>query len=166
MGDKDTARYSGFDALMERHQELVRTLCWWHAGGDTERTADLVQEVMMSLWHYRHTLRSGASAGEERQWVRWHCRSVFSHLRRKGDVETVPLEEAPEVADDDRSGRDLIDRLADGLNDRERQMLELVLDGYTDGEAATALGVTEAEARRLHATVIEKMKRNAKRMDL
>ncbi len=161
MASNDISRYGDFDALVARHQGLIRSLCWWYAGGDGERTADLMQEVLAHLWHYRHTLRSDASAAQERQWVRLHCRSVFEHLRRRPQVETVPMEEALHVAAEDTSARDAIDRLTDGLNAQEHRVLELVLDGYTDGEIGEVLHVGTAEARRLHAAVIEKMKQKA-----
>ena len=161
MAEDDTTRYADFDALMTRHRGLIKSLCWWYAGGQADRVADLMQEAMLALWHYRHTLRPDASAAQERQWVRLHCRSVFDHQRRRPVVETVPLEDTLGVAADDDRCAEMIDRLADGLSDREHRVLGLLLDGYTDGEMAAALRIGEAEAKRLHATVIEKMKRTA-----
>lgn len=161
MSGNDTSRYVDFDALAARHRGLIRSLCWWYAGGDAVRTADLMQEVLAHLWHYRHTLREGATPAQERAWVRVRCRSVFEHLRRRPQVETVPLEAAQHVAADDTAARDAIDRLAVDLNEREQQVLDLVLDGYTDGEIATIMKVSATEARRMHAAVIEKMKQKA-----
>ena len=89
MADDRTSRYSDFDALMERHQRFIKGLCWWYAGGKADRVADLMQEVMAALWHWRHTLRPGATALQERAWVHIRCRSVFEHMRRRQQVETV-----------------------------------------------------------------------------
>ncbi|MCR5588420.1 MAG: sigma-70 family RNA polymerase sigma factor [Bacteroidales bacterium] len=161
MADNNKTRYTDFDALAARHQRLIRSLCWWYAGGKADQVADLIQDVLLSLWHYRHTLRTGATAVQERAWVRLHCRSVFEHQRRRPQVETVPMEEALHVAADDTAARDTIDRLAADLSLLEHRVLELVLDGYTDGEIATAMKVSAAEARRMHAAVIEKMKQKA-----
>ena len=161
MGSNGTSRYTDFDALMARHQRLIRGLCWWHAGGDEERTSDLVQEVVMQLWHYRHKLRPDATPAQERHWVRFHCRSVFQHEERKPQLETVPLAEAAGVPADTEDHSDLINHLASGLDDRERQVLDLVLDDYTDGEIAELLHLKEREVRRLHRSMIEKMKRKA-----
>ena len=161
MAEHNTSRYTDFDALAARHQGLIRSLCWWYAGGKADAVADLIQDVMLSLWHYRHTLRADASAAQERQWVRLHCRSVFEHQRRRPQVETVPMEEALHVAAEDTSARDAIDRLAVDLSLLEHRVLELVLDGYSDGEIATVMKVSATEARRMHATVIEKMKQKA-----
>lgn len=161
MADIETTRYVDFDALLARHRGLIHRLCWWHADGDADRMADLMQEVLAHLWHARHTLRPGVSAGEERQWVRVRCRSVFEHLRRRPRVETVPLEAAQQVAEEARGPAELIDHLAAGLSVTEHRVLELVLDGYTDGEIAAILAIGSAEARRLHAGMIEKMRQKA-----
>lgn len=161
MANNDTSRYINFDALMARHRGLIRNLCWWYAGGNAEHVADLIQDVLLSLWHYRHTLRPGATAAQERQWVRYHCRSVFEHQRRRPEVETVPLEESQHEMAADTTAHDTIDRLSVDLDEREHRVLELLLDGYTDGEIGEVLHLGTAEARRLHATVIEKMKKKA-----
>ena len=161
MAQEDTSRYSDFDALVERHQGLVKSLCWWYAGGRADVVSDLMQEVLAHLWRYRHTLREGSTTAQERAWVWIRCRSVFEHLRRRPRVETVPLEEGLHVAVEDTSARDAIDQLAAGLTPLEHCVLELVLDGLTDGEIGEVLHVPATEARRLHATVIEKMKQKA-----
>jgi len=158
MSTNDTTRYGGFDELMERHQRLIRSLCWWYAGGNTAKTSDLIQDVLLKLWHYRHTLRAGSTAAQERQWVRLHCRSVFEHQRRKPTVETVLLDEEFDRATDNGGYREQIDRLAVDLNGEEQQLLELTLDGYTDGEMAEAMQKSEREVARLRKSMIEKMK--------
>lgn len=161
MSEHDNTRYINFDRLMARHRGLIKRLCWWYAGGKADAVADLMQEVMLHLWRYRHTLRADAGELQEWAWVWIRCRSVFEHQRRRPKVDTVPMEEALHVAAEDTTARDAIDRLAASLTDLEHSVLELVLDGYTDGEIAAVLAVSAAEARRLHATVIEKMKQKA-----
>jgi len=164
MSEHDNTRYNDFDRLVARHRGLIKRLCWWYAGGKADAVADLMQEVLLHLWRYRHTLRADAGELQERAWVWIRCRSVFEHLRRRPKVETVPMEEALHVAAEDTTARDAIDRLAASLTTLEHSVLELVLDGYTDGEIGEVLHVGTAEARRLHATVIEKMKEKAGRI--
>ena len=166
MTQKDTNRYDDFDSLVARHRKLIRGLCWWKAGGKAWLMSELIQEVTTQLWHYRHKLRPDATPSEERAWVRFHCRSVFAHSMRKGEreVEVVPLEEAALVASDEGSHAELIDRLAANLTHQEHRVLELILDDYTDGEIALLLHIGEDETWRLHAQVIDKMKRNANRI--
>ena len=163
MTQQDMNRYADFDALVARHRKLIRGLCWWKASGKAWLMSELIQEVTTQLWHYRHKLRPDATLGEEREWVRFHCRSVFAHRKRKGEreVEVVPIEEAAHVVADEGNHAELLDRLAANLTLQEHRVLELILDGYTDGEMAILLHIGEDEAKRLHAQVIEKMKRCA-----
>ncbi|MBQ1409229.1 MAG: sigma-70 family RNA polymerase sigma factor [Bacteroidales bacterium] len=163
MTQRDTNRYDDFDALVARHRKLIRGLCWWKAGGKAWLMSELIQEVTTQLWHYRHKLHPDVTPGEEREWVRFHCRSVFAHRKRKGEreVEVVPIEEAANVAADEGNHTELIDRLAANLTLQEHRVLELILDDYTDGEIAFMLRIDENEVKRLHASVIEKMKQNA-----
>ena len=163
MTQRDTNRYDDFDALVARHRKLIRGLCRWKAGGQAWLMSELIQEVTTQLWHYRHKLHPDVTPGEEREWVRFHCRSVFAHRKRKGEreVEVVPIEEAANVAADEGNHTELIDRLAANLTLQEHRVLELILDDYTDGEIASLLRIGEDEAKRLHASVIEKMKQNA-----
>ena len=164
MTQKDTDRFDDFDSLVARHRKLIRGLCWWKAGGKAWLMSELIQEVTTQLWQYRHKLRPDATPVEEREWVRFHCRSVFAHSIRKGEreVEVVPLNEARHVAADEESHAELIDRLAINLTHQEHRVLELILDDYTDGEIACMLRIGEDDTNRLHAQVIKKMKRCAK----
>ena len=166
MTQRDTNRYDDFDALVARHRKLIRGLCWWKAGGKAWLMSELIQEVTTQLWHYRHKLHPDVTPGEEREWVRFHCRSVFAHRKRKGEreVEMVPIEEAANVAADEGNHTELIDRLAANLTHQEHRVLELILDDYTDGEIAFMLRIDENEVKRLHASVIEKMKQNANKI--
>lgn len=116
---------------------------------------------MLQLWHYRHLLRPNATAAQERQWVRLHCRSVFQHQRRRTTIETVPLEETYEVAADNENYRELIDRLSVDLNDKEQQLLDLLLEGYTNSEMAQALLMSEKEVIALRKQTIDKLKNKA-----
>lgn len=163
MTQQDKNRYDDFDALVARHRKLIRGLCWWKAGGKAWLMSELIQEVTTQLWHYRHKLRPDATLGEEREWVRFHCRSVFVHRKRKEEreVELVPLEEDAPVANDEGNHAELLDRLAANLTLQEHRVLELILDDYTNGEMALLLHIGEDEAKSLHVSVIEKMKRCA-----
>ena len=161
MSEHDNTRYNDFDRLVARHRGLIKRLCWWYAGGKADAVADLMQEVMLHLWRYRHTLRADAGGLQERAWVWIRCRSVFEHQRRRPRVETVPMEEALQVVAEDTTARDTVDRLSADLDDQEHRVLELLLDGYTDGEIGEMMAVSATEAKRLHVTVIEKMRQMA-----
>lgn len=156
----DNARYDDFDRMVLRHRAFIRHLCWWQASGHNEECADLVQECLLTLWHYRHTLRPGATQGQERQWVKYHCRSVFSHRNAKyrpwivslDEMQPLPQEEPPD-------NRERIEELARHLTDYEHRVLNLILDGYSLGDIAALLGIKTKSVSQIRYRIIEKMKK-------
>ncbi len=66
------------------------------------------------------------------------------------------------MAEEPPAGREQIERLSADLSAAEQRMLELVLDGYTDGEIGETMHLAHGEAAKMHAAVIEKMKKKAK----
>lgn len=156
-------RYDDFDRLVLKHKALIRRLCWWHASGDTAQCADLMQDVLLALWHYRGTLREGASEAEEYIWVRLHCRSVLQHHRRGKHLSTISLDEGMVVAEETNNHRETIEALAVGLNDYERKALDMVLDGYSVSDMAKILGIKTASVSQLRYRIVEKMREQSKR---
>lgn len=152
-------RYDDFDRLVQRHGAYIRRLCWWHASGRSEECADLVQECLAALWHHRHTLRPGATEGQERLWVKYRCRSVFSHQDRVAKPELTTLDEARAVADEPDDSRRLIEEMAQGLNDREQRVLSLILDGYAPAEIGQLLDLSPKHVSQIRFRIIEKMKK-------
>lgn len=159
MTEIDRTRYKDFDALVARHQGLIRSLCWRAADGDGALCADLMQEVVCQLWRSRYRLRAGASEGEVREWVRLHCRSVVSHQRRRNVLPLAPLDEAAEVAAQ-VDHREQLEELTAGLTDQEYQLLKLLIDGYQQVEIAAMWDMHPDSVGRLKRQMIEKMKKN------
>ena len=155
----DNARYDDFDRMVLRHRAFIRHLCWWQASGHNEECADLVQECLLALWHYRHTLRPDANEKQERLWVKYHCRSVFSHRNARPTIETTTLDEARTVAEENIDTRSLIAELATTLSDSEHRVLDLILNGFSTAEIAELLGVTAATISQTRYRIIEKMKK-------
>lgn len=143
---------------MKRHMGLIRGMCAWHATGGAVECADLVQDVLAQLWHYRDRLRQGATLLEERAWVRYHCRSVFSHRRRHGELPTVSLDEEMAVADEHDTSGETLKAMAAVLNEREHELLELLLDGYSIAEIAKRLRMKERSVSMMKYRMIMKMR--------
>lgn len=160
MAEENPNRYADFDALLRRHKGLIRALCWWYASGNDEQCRDLVQEVCLALWTYRETLREGATGKQERAWVRLHCRSVFSHQRRRKRVTTVPLTEELETAAPDNELRERLEEATEGLNERERMALQMMMDGYSHADIGRLLGIKARSVGMLRHRIIEKIRKN------
>lgn len=149
--------HEAYTEMLSRHRQLVWSLCWTRARGEVERCRDLVQDVSLSLWEHYGKLRPGANAFEERAWVAWHTRSVLDHLHRRPTPTLVPLtEEVPDRQNDDG---EIIDELLEHLNDTDRRMVQLRLEGYTADEIAGQIGLSrDAVYQRLHR-IIERLRK-------
>lgn len=163
-------RYDDFDRLMLRHGKFVRWLCWIYSGGDETRMADLVQEVLLGLWQCRATLRPGANEMQERAWIRWHCRSVLQHLRRRKQVDILTIEQSeleamdvPEDVSETEKQRELLYSLAEGLTEHERTVLEMLMDNYSIEEIAKQLKIKAHSVSQLKLRILEKMREKAER---
>ena len=153
-----------FDELLKRHRPMVWRMCWISAHGNYERCRDLVQEVSIALWRHFGQLRPDATLQEERAWVRWQTRSVLDFQRRMQRPTPLPLTPGMadlQVADDILEQHEELEELMSTLNDDERRMLRLQLEGYRADEIAEAMGLKrDAVYQRLHR-VVGKMRRVA-----
>lgn len=153
-----------FDELLKRHRPMVWRMCWISAHGNYERCRDLVQEVSIALWRHFGQLRPDATLQEERAWVRWQTRSVLDFQRRMQRPAPLPLTPGMadmQAADDILEQQEELEELMSTLNDDERRMLRLQLEGYRADEIAEAMGLKrDAVYQRLHR-VVGKMRRVA-----
>ena len=153
-----------FDELLKRHRPMVWRMCWISAHGNYERCRDLVQEVSIALWRHFGQLRPDATLQEERAWVRWQTRSVLDFQRRMQRPTPLPLTSGMadlQAADDILEQQEELEELMSTLNDDERRMLRLQLEGYRADEIAEAMGLKrDAVYQRLHR-VVGKMRRVA-----
>ena len=153
-----------FNELLKRHRPMVWRMCWISAHGNYERCRDLVQEVSIALWRHFGQLRPDATLQEERAWVRWQTRSVLDFQRRMQRPTPLPLTPGMadlQAADDILEQQEELEELMSTLNDDERRMLRLQLEGYRADEIAEAMGLKrDAVYQRLHRAVV-KMRRVA-----
>lgn len=153
-----------FDELLKRHRPMVWRMCWISAHGNYERCRDMVQEVSIALWRHFGQLRPDATLQEERAWVRWQTRSALDFQRRMQRPTPLPLTPGMadlQAADDILEQHEELEELMSTLNDDERRMLRLQLEGYRADEIAEAMGLKrDAVYQRLHRAVV-KMRRVA-----
>lgn len=165
MDNNARQQYDEFNNLIERHKALIDWLCSRHTLGDENRSAELRQDCYISLWHYLPTLRKGASHFQEKAWVAWHCRSVFSHLNyRRRTHQLLPIDEnmTDSIREPDNSNlQDTIDSLASQLTAHERSAFYLMAQGYSAEDISKELGIKHHSAVVLRHRIIEKLKKNA-----
>ena len=72
----------------------------------------------------------------------------------------VPLADPPEEPEPDSSvqQRELIEELAEAVTPRERELLELLLQGYSIAEAAKRMGMKSESASQMRFHMVQKMK--------
>ena len=147
-GPPNASNQAAFEALLEEHRRLVFKVAATYAR-DPEDRRDLVQEILVqtwraypgydvrrpfSTWMYRIALNVAIS---HRRGVVYRSRHV-SELA-DDDLSAIPDSSVPEA--DDRL-RDLY-RVIQRLDDLNRALVLLYLDGYNYRETAEVLGISE-----------------------
>lgn len=149
MNDHDT-----FNRLFRTYGAIVWSMCKSSSHGDYERCRDLFQDVSVRLWMHIGDLRPDAKPHEEKSWVEWQTRHVLSHSRKPRDME----HNLPELPDDDTAAeaerRTLVADLMAQLQDEDRQLMQMRLEGYSADEIAQATGLKrDAVYQRIHRIV-------------
>lgn len=156
-----------FDGLLKQYMGLIRTLCWRHSSYSESTCRELVQDCCVSIWCHLSSLREGSNFWQQTAWVAWQCQSVFSHRRRHRPPDWLPIDDhlADTVADSDGTNhRELLEELATVLNPRERDLLSLLIEGYTYKEIAEKTGTTVANVKKMKQRIISKMANNTSRL--
>lgn len=165
MNDGNPVREKQFSDLIERHHMHIRMRCWFRSDGDPALCAELVQDCYLDLWHHLSDLRPDASPRQERSWVAWRCRNVFSHRLRRRRRWWLPLDKVPDdkvpVADDSGALRRQVEEYASDLGPRELHYLRLYLDGYSNTEIAEKLNISVDSVYKMRRRVIDKMRQKA-----
>ncbi|MBQ9587532.1 MAG: sigma-70 family RNA polymerase sigma factor [Bacteroidales bacterium] len=163
MEDIERQLYDKFDNLISKYGPLIERLCIRFASGDEYLCAELRQVCYICIWHYLPNLRAGSNNFQERAFVVWHCRSVFSHRRySRLEIPFQPLDKTMEaIASEchDNDARIVIDELAMRLNPHERRAFLLMAEGYGAKEIAIELGIKHRSAVILKHRIMVKLRR-------
>lgn len=156
-----------FGLLIERHKGTVRRLCVLYSDGDEQLCRDLMQEAVACMWmnyRCREGLLWEAAQGA---WVYWQTMHGISHaLRgRRRRHAAVALAENEEAVEPDYDGN-LVDELAAGLAERERQLLELLRQGYRNEEIAKMMDISPSTLKRIRRSMLEHMRRRAEALGM
>ena len=129
-----------FDELLHRYRGLLFSLCsrFRHRGLDTD---DLIQEATIALWRNRERLLS--LSGPSQAALTWKIarNAVIDTLRRIEDSEALP--ESYDQREEDRSLVEELHEVIAQLDEPDRTIVTMKLEGYSYKEIAQKLDTTE-----------------------
>ena len=129
-----------FDELLHRYRGLLFALCsrFRHRGLDTD---DLIQEAAISLWRARDRLL--ALSGPAQAALTWKVarNAVIDALRRIED--SVALPESYDEREEDNTLVDELHEVISHLDEPDRTIVTMKLEGYSYKEISSQLGLTE-----------------------
>lgn len=147
MDDKEDA----FLQLVRDHQAWLRKICRVYADGPAAQN-DLFQDLLVEVWD---SLSSFEGDANRRTWLyRVVLNTALNHERRQTVRTEATLDAANPIWDDsfsapdtDLQERDTLERLyaaIDRLDDVEKALVSMYLEGTSYAEMADVLGITES----------------------
>ena len=137
-----------FIARLEKHQRILFKVAYMYCR-DRDDRQDLVQEMLIQVW------RSYARFDERVQFSTWMYRIAvnvaITHYRSEGRRirDTVPLEEygldvaaADAVFDNEGDNMRALRQMIDGLDELNRALILLFLEGFSSEEIAEVVGIS------------------------
>lgn len=145
-----------FEELLHRYRGLLFTLCsrFRHRGLDTE---DLIQEATIALWRNRERLVSLGSVQQAALTWKIARNAVIDALRHTEETEVLP-EHIDEVDED----RGLVQELQEQINrldEPDRSIVRMQLEGYSYEEIGDKLKMTEKNVSVRLVRAKEKLKK-------
>lgn len=145
-----------FEELLHRYRGMLFTLCsrFRHRGLDAE---DLIQEATIALWRNRERLTALGSVQQAALTWKIARNAVIDALRRIEDTEAIP--EYHDEADEDRSMVQALHEHISQLDEPDRSIVRMQLEGYSYEEIAARLGMTEKNVSVRLVRTREKLKK-------
>ena len=129
-----------FDELLHRYRGLIFTLCsrFKHRGLEVD---DLIQEASIALWRNREKLFSLGSVQQAALTWKIARNAIIDALRRVEETDVLP--EGHDIADDDRSLLHELHEQIGRLEEPDRSIVRMQLEGYSYEEIGNQLEMTE-----------------------
>lgn len=129
-----------FEAMLHRYRGLLFSLCRRYSRRGLE-VDDLLQEASIALWRDSGRLLALGVGPQQAALVWTIARNTMVDLHRRTPA-TEALPDGLEMVDDDRSGvRDLREQVA-LLDEPDRTIVDMHLDGFNYDEIASKTGIT------------------------
>lgn len=145
-----------FEELLHRYRGLLFTLCsrFKHRGLDAE---DLFQEATIALWRNRERLVSLGSVQQAALTWKIARNAVIDALRHTEETEVLP-EHIDEV-DEDRGMVQELHEQINRLDEPDRSIVRMQLEGYSYEEIGDKLKMTEKNVSVRLVRAKEKLKK-------
>ena len=143
--------------MLHRHRGLLFSLCRHYSRRGLE-IDDLLQEATLALWRDRERLLSLTAVPQAALIWKIGRNKIIDCLRREKETETLP--EDYEMVDEDRSLlRELHERIA-LLDEPDRTIVRLQLEGYNYVEIGDRVGMTEKNVSVRLVRIKEKLRKS------
>ena len=143
--------------MLHRHRGLLFSLCRHYSRRGLE-IDDLLQEATLALWRDRERLLSLSAVPQAALIWKIGRNKIIDCLRREKETETLP--EDYEMVDEDRSLlRELHERIA-LLDEPDRTIVRLQLEGYNYVEIGDRVGMTEKNVSVRLVRIKEKLRKS------
>ena len=150
-----------FRLMVKRHEGLIRSVCVGLSRGEMDLCSDLMQAGVTGMW-LRFTHREARMfAAAQGVWVYWQTHHFASQALRRWKTGSMTPGDVPDVAVEESAEEALALELAADLAGRERQLFDLLRQGYRNEEMAERLGLSLATTKRVRASMLASMRRRA-----
>ena len=140
-----TTKEQYYKIILNRYNGLIRRQCFVWTRGNTERGKDAYQDILLKLWEYVNALDTCDL--DENMWYKVFniTRNVLRTKYGKsikdypyGDSRDMDVMVATDLPD---YSVEYIKEIKQHLEESDRELLEYILKGYSNGEIAKKMGI-------------------------
>lgn len=152
--------YGRFEALWGKYRKWVWYWCYSYARGDVDIAGDFSQEVAIAIMRNINSLSLDASTREEFVWVRKVTRTTLGRHSRSAKIELTRLTEELErtIAEENNEAVETLNELMVYLPDKDRQFMQMYLDGYSYSDIAAKCEMSYGAVRQNFFRIKKKLK--------
>lgn len=155
-----------FIDLLCRNNTTINSICLRFCGGNAFYFDELRQECVLAIWaeFCRYGLGRFRGDSAESTWIyQISYHAAIHYLRNPKLQEFLTIQDAYNIVSpastDDLEGWHLLDKLSEGLNYQERNMLDHYLNEDSYSTIADTEDITEATARKRMSRLMKKLKK-------
>lgn len=142
-----------FNALWQKHHKLIMYLALSYARYDEELGKDYSQEVALAILVNIDRLSENANRYVELKWIMKVVRSTLTNHGHKDKIDLVPLKEEilEKYTEESNPNSEQLKELTAYLGDKEIQLIQYIIDGFSYKEIAMIEETTESAIKvRVH----------------